>query len=349
MFGKYLRLILPLYFLITAPAVRSQIMDTRVGVDTLTLAERISVRTNMADWVLLTPNIGFEFDVRSTNWNRWTAGVNLRYNWQTEHTYTPGIVYNIAEIKGEFRNYWRTREIDEKNGVMRHTGFIDRLFSCRRTRVKHPTTTYYRGLYAAYSDYSVKLGKYGYQGNAVSFGFTYGIVKPMYLFRNGNTLDFELGISAGAAYTKYDKYVLDRDNDCYAVVEPSQTKVVPVINDIRLGLVYRFGNYPITKKYRWRIETDAAYIDTVNAMNLEMERMRANLQNDESIIKRIHNDFNAAYDSIMAVRKADAVKAKAAARLNKKSIKADKGSRKGRKASEGMPLEEDKEKGKQRK
>lgn len=350
MFCRYLRLILPLYFFIIASAARSQIMDTRIGVDTLTFAERISVRTNMVDWVLLTPNIGFEFDIRSTNWNRWTAGVNLRYNWQTKHTYAPGVVYNMAEVKGEFRNYWRTREIDEDNGVMRHTNLIDRLFSCRRTHVKHPSTTYYRGLYAAYSDYSVKLGKYGYQGNAVSMGVTYGIVKPMYLFRNGNTLDFEAGISAGAAYLKYDKYVLDRDNNCYAVVDHSVSKVLPVINDIRLGFVYRFGSYPITRKYRWRIETDAAYIDTVNAVNLEMERKRANVRNDERIIRKIHSDFSAAYDSIMAVHKADAAKAKADARHFRKNLRIEKDKDKKGKASEGALLkEEEKNKGKRRK
>ena len=42
--------------------MQAQVMEHRTGVDTLSLAERISVRTNAADWMLLTPNIGVEYD-----------------------------------------------------------------------------------------------------------------------------------------------------------------------------------------------------------------------------------------------------------------------------------------------
>lgn len=46
---------------------RAQIFESKTGVDTLTFAERISLRTNAVDW--LTPNLGVEFDVKSTNLN----------------------------------------------------------------------------------------------------------------------------------------------------------------------------------------------------------------------------------------------------------------------------------------
>lgn len=58
-------------------------------VDTLSVAERLSIRTNMVDWTLLVPNIGVEFDIKNENWNRWTVGLNLRNNWQTSHTFKP--------------------------------------------------------------------------------------------------------------------------------------------------------------------------------------------------------------------------------------------------------------------
>ena len=37
---------------------KAQIFESRTGVDTLTFAERISLRTNAVDWTLLTPNLG---------------------------------------------------------------------------------------------------------------------------------------------------------------------------------------------------------------------------------------------------------------------------------------------------
>lgn len=45
----------------------AQIFESRTGVDTLTFAERISLRTNAVDWTLLTPNLGVEFDVKSAH------------------------------------------------------------------------------------------------------------------------------------------------------------------------------------------------------------------------------------------------------------------------------------------
>lgn len=208
----YSKVFILVCFLSVAINANSQLIETRRKVDTLSLAERITVRTNMIDWTLLIPNAGVEFDILNTNWNRWTAGLNFRYNWQTDHTFSSGLVYDVKEIRLEFRNYWRTRELSDNNNVMRHDRFIDRLFSCRRSRVRHPLTTYYRGLYLACSSFSTKLGKYGKQGNALSFGFIYGIVRPLYEFGNGNTVDFEAGVSAGLAYRKYDKYVHDRED-----------------------------------------------------------------------------------------------------------------------------------------
>lgn len=54
--------------------VMAQVIETRPYVDTLSTSERISLRTNAVDWLLLVPNIGVEYDVRNLNWNRWTVG-----------------------------------------------------------------------------------------------------------------------------------------------------------------------------------------------------------------------------------------------------------------------------------
>lgn len=66
---------------------KAQIFESKTGVDTLTFAERISLRTNAVDWTLLTPNLGVEFDVKSTNWNRWAVGLTLKTKWNTPATF----------------------------------------------------------------------------------------------------------------------------------------------------------------------------------------------------------------------------------------------------------------------
>ena len=56
--------------------VRAQVFETRARIDTLKWNERISLHTNAVDWALLIPNIGVEYDIRSTNWNRWAVGMS---------------------------------------------------------------------------------------------------------------------------------------------------------------------------------------------------------------------------------------------------------------------------------
>ncbi len=287
--------------LLLVSKLHSQVMEHKSGVDTLTFAERLSLRSNVTDWFLITPNIGVEYDLRRENWNRWAIGLNLKGNWQTNHTFNPGVVYNLSEIKVESRNYWRTRKIGIKRKKLRktkdgrdtlevdpyhtsirpdkeHVGFIDKLFSMRRSEIKHPTTTYYRGLYASYDKYSVKMGSEGKNGVALSAGVTYGIVRPLIVYDNGNSIDFDLGISGGLVYTKYDTYVHNRVNDCYQKNGSKSWHIVPfpVVSEVRVGLVYRFGNYPITRKYRWRYDVDISYQDTIKNLDLTRQSMKRN-------------------------------------------------------------------------
>lgn len=303
---------------VSSLSVTAQGVDKSMRVDTLSLAERLSFHTNMVDWTLLTPNAGVEFDIRSTNWNRWAIGLDLRYNWQTKHTFKSGLVYNIMGARLYFRNYWRPRQIGD-DGIHRHTSIVDRAFSCRRTRVKHPGLLFYRGAYLSYNKYSIKLlGSEGYQGSAVTAGFTYGIVKPLYVFKNGNSLDFDLGISAGLAFASYDKYRHDRESDCYPVTSRSQSGVHPVVSDLHVGFVYRLGNYPVTKKYRWRYDCDQVYRDRIDSIYAAKERAAADKRYNDSLIAVVSKDFWHHYDSIMGVKKIETdslnrVKAAAAA------------------------------------
>ncbi len=304
--SKIVKGVLCLFMIMLFPfAALSQGTDGRLRVDTLSIKERISLRTNLVDWTALIPNIGIEFDVKNVNWNRWTAGLHLRGNWETSHTFKPGLVYNLMGVRAEFRNYWRTREIDD-NKVQAHTRFIDKAFSCRRRNVKHPDFIYYRGLYVSYNNFSIKLIGDGYQGSAITAGVTYGIVKPLYVFRNGSSLDLEMGISAGLSYAKYDRYRHDRESNCYPVTEQVGWSLVkhPVISDLRFGFVYRLGKYPVTKRYHWRYDCDSVYRERMDSIRTAMETERMNQQNLDSLVSIVRAEFQVQYDSILKVKKA---------------------------------------------
>ena len=321
-----------LYFLMIAvlfPQIsRAQIFESRTGVDTLTFAERISLRTNAVDWTLLTPNLGVEFDVKSTNWNRWAVGLTLKTKWNTPATFKNRVFYNITEVRADFRNYWRTRQINNK---VRHTGFIDRLFSCRRRVVKHPKTTYYRGAYMSFSDFSIKFGREGHQGKALSAGITYGIIKPLYAFRTGNTLDLDLGFDAGFVAVNSEKFTYNRADNCYTRTKQGSWKVVPfpMPTAARVGFVYRFGSYPITKKYRWRYDADAQYQYRIDSIANQRVVDAINKHNRDSVESVIYKEFWQVYDSVAVVNSAKAdsmriVNAKLKAEADRKQAEIDR-------------------------
>lgn len=297
--------------------------------DTLTFAERISLRTNAVDETLLTPNLGVEFDVKSTNWNRWAVGLTLKTKWNTPATFKNRVFYNITEVRADFRNYWRTRQINNK--VPAHTGFIDRLFSCRRRVVKHPKTTYYRGAYMSFSDFSIKFGREGHQGKALSAGITYGIIKPLYAFRTGNTLDLDLGFDAGFVAVNSEKFTYNRADNCYTRTKQGSWKVVPfpMPTAARVGFVYRFGSYPITKKYRWRYDADAQYQYRIDSIANQRVVDAINQHNRDSVESVIYKEFWQVYDSVAVVNSAKAdsmriVNAKLKAEADRKQAEIDR-------------------------
>ena len=284
----------------------AQVFDNKVGVDTLSLAERISLRTNVVDWALVTPNIGVEFDVKNTNWNRWAVGLTLKSRWKTSSTFKQGIFYSVTEARLDFRNYWRTRQIDNSNENLKaHTNFIDKLFSQRRRVVKHPKTIYYRGVYASYTDFSLLLGRHttGRQGKALSAGVTYGIIKPLYTFRSGNSLDLDLGFDAGLVFSKVEQYKLEENDDCFVRTKEGKWKITPfpLPTNARVGLVYRFGKYPSIKKYRWRYDCDAEYQYRLDTIASNRRNALYNKHIQDSIQGDILREFWSVYDSVSSV------------------------------------------------
>ncbi len=311
----------------------AQILDNVPKVDTLSAGQCVSFRTNMFDWAMLTPNIGMEINVGNKNWSRWALEFNAKYLGTGKHTYTPIVVYGWQDYRFEVRNYWRTRNMSDPINRMlpRHQGLWQHLLSHRRRRAKHPHTVYYRGVYAGYTKFNVRGGMQGYKGNALHAGLTVGMMRPMYTYTNGHSLDLELGVSLGAVALKYDKYHHDEENDVYSVVKAADKwKIVPfpVVSEIRAGVVYRMNKYPLDKRYKWRYEVDIPYQMLMDSLNQAKAKAIFEKHYYDSIYKHIYKDYKHIYDSLARknqirqdsinnVKKAEAAKAAAEERAKK--------------------------------
>lgn len=273
--------------------------------DTLSVSDRLSVRTNGTDWLIMVPNVGVELDLGKLNYNRLTAALNLRWKWGTGHTFVPKMVYNVFEVKGEVRSYWRTRQVTAEDGVFPpHKHIWDKLMSLRRREPKHPVTTFYRGVWLSYATYSFDfeaIRKYGRQGSAVMGGVLYGIQRPLYRYRNGRSIDLDLGVSIGAALVKYDTYRRDADNNRYRKVSknPIGWKVLPVVNELRAGLVYRLGKTQGYDKYNYRYDVEQAYRAAVGDRNKEEVQRRNNARDAAMRFQAVYDIYRQKLDSVL--------------------------------------------------
>ena len=88
--------------------------DTYLGGEDLSFKDRIAIRTNVVDWALTTPNIAFDYDIVSTPYDKQSVGVAFKYNWATSHTYIPKQVYNLFDVRADYRFYWRQQPYDNR-------------------------------------------------------------------------------------------------------------------------------------------------------------------------------------------------------------------------------------------
>ena len=285
--------------------VEAQWKPAEKHLDTLSVSDRLSVRTNGTDWLIMVPNVGVELDLGKLNYNRLTAALNLRWKWGTGHTFVPKMVYNVFEVKGEVRSYWRTRQVTAEDGVFPpHKHIWDKLMSLRRREPKHPVTTFYRGVWLSYATYSFDfeaIRKYGRQGSAVMGGVLYGIQRPLYRYRNGRSIDLDLGVSIGAALVKYDTYKRDVDNNRYRKVSknPIGWKVLPVVNELRAGLVYRLGKTQGYDKYNYRYDVEQAYRAAVEEAAHEKYTIKINQEDAARRFQAVYDIYQQKLDSVL--------------------------------------------------
>lgn len=296
--------------------------------DTLSIKERISIHTNALDWALLTPNIGIEFDLSDMDWGRNTIMLSGKFNPNTSQTFKPSWVYNRAEVKGEFRHYFRT-EPGGRNVFKRakddtiHYKFIEQiqsLFSKKRINPRY-WRAYYWGAYASYGNYSIKLGKEGKQGNYYSVGGSFGFGIPLYAYENG-TIDFEMGGSVGLLFNKYDVYTYDAESDCYPRI-PEKAKdlhILPMVTDLHVSFVWRF--HSIKNKYKAvnqeRIERKQAEAaarierrDSIDAANELKKAAKQAIKDSLMNVKKLRKDSIIAAASLKDPLKNSGIEVKA--------------------------------------
>lgn len=178
------------------------------------------------------PNFNVEFDISSSPYNRWSLGLTAKYNWDTWHNVPPTLVFNMFEIRPEFRKWFRMKP---KEG------------NAKPTRER----AFFLGGYASGGTYSIKPGKYGIQGPLFGAGALFGYDFPLYTYRHF-AIDFELGVAAGLAVTSYDGYTMNRSNTDY-IEAPGKSKgwhlcPFPVLSEVKACFVFR--TLSIKEKYK---------------------------------------------------------------------------------------------------
>lgn len=195
-----------------------------------------TVRTNVFEWAAIIPNFGFEFDLSNSIYNRQALGLTAKYNWKTTHKLAPSLVYDMFEIRPEYRFYTRNYLTRTKAWSEQKRDTVNVWTTHHDGRVK------YIGAYANYNRYAFLLGKTGFQGTAIGLGVSGGYVFNLYTFNKG-ALDLELGASLGLQVTDYEAFTHNRADYTYKPLpEKSKTWHVtpfPVVSELRAAFCWR--------------------------------------------------------------------------------------------------------------
>lgn len=224
------------------PAICAQEADSTATAEKphTSFFKRFSISTNALEWLLTVPNLGIEFDLSGGEYNNQSILVAAKYNWDTWHQHPAYYVFNLLDVKGEYRYHFRFQQAgkDEKF----------KLFSLNR---KNPRThlAYYIGTYGNYMQYSVKPGKSGLQGWGASLGGVIGFEKPLYEY-DKSSIDLDLGLALGVGFSLFDRYRMSSSGDNYAL-QGNGWMIMPVLAEVRAAFTWR----PVSVKDKY-IERD---------------------------------------------------------------------------------------------
>lgn len=206
--------------------------------------DRWALRTNALEWLLTIPNIGFEYDLSNSIYNRLSVGINARFNWNTAHTYAPPLVFNVFELRPEFRYYWRQSKREKPLSEKPKFGewMRERVFTSKRDNPKS-WRAYYVGWYLNAGTYGFKFGKTGHQGQMIGTGISLGYGLPLYEYKKC-AIDLELGLALGVAMTRYTAFAHNPDGNYYYPVPEKDHNTLsivpyPVLSELKVAFVLR--------------------------------------------------------------------------------------------------------------
>lgn len=258
--------------------------------EVVSFADRFAVKTNAFEWLVTIPNVGFEYDLKGSEFNDMTLGLTAKYNWNTYHEYAPPCVFNLLDIRPEFRYWYRTKKASAKKSADAKWNLEQFL---KEKKHPKPWRAHYVGTYVNFASYTVKLGQRGYQGNALGFGLSAGYALPMYEYGNG-FIDVELGASVGLQVAQKDVFVHSPDGYYYANVT-SESKGVhltpfPIVSELRVAFAWR------TKSVKDKVKEDTEK----NRVKRHFMKLKADV-----VYPFEHETTKAAYDEVLVNTKSD--------------------------------------------
>ena len=201
----------------------------------LSFYDRCAVKTNAFEWLVTVPNVAFEFDIVRNDFQKMSLNLGVKYNWNTYHSHAPSTVFDMFDVRPEFRYYFRTQN----------------------RKLAFPWWVMYAGPYVSYGTYTFKLAEKGIRGFASGVGVSAGYVIPVYEYKKG-AIDVELGASVGLQVCTRDVFTHNPEGHYYTKLEESSKGLhvtpFPVISELRVAFVWRKQSI----RYQVKVDTEAA-------------------------------------------------------------------------------------------
>ena len=280
MINRLLSILFTIFILTSAFCVEAQTKYKSISLERDTLnsfSSRLSISTNFIDWAMMTPNIGFDFDIGNQNMIG-AQSIYFNFKYRPDGDYNKkvgdGVTLNSANIfnywsgRIEYRWHFRFNEHrGQRKSLTRPALWIGEKFSGKQKsseamaramesssfqRPEMIKGRYYVGVFAEYMNYTLKSKLDIIErdkvknGNAVIAGISAGYDFPAFSHRN-NFWQFQVGANVGVFYAKYDKYGIDENK--MAHLEGNNNKILPMVTELRFALAYRKAS--VSRKY-WK-------------------------------------------------------------------------------------------------
>lgn len=182
--------------------------------------------------MLTIPNFQFAFDLGAYDYSRSVLLLGGKYNWDTSTKFAPYFVFNVFDIRPEYRYYYRSHELAEIGGGK------SRILKHLSPKNPKPWRAWYIGSYLDFGTFSLKPSEIGRQGYQGGIGISCGFEIPLYQYPKG-AIDFELGASFGVLAAYYDSFRLNEHNFSWSIVGEQRSTVLPMVTELRAIFSWR--------------------------------------------------------------------------------------------------------------